>query len=92
MARRIISVFMILAMAAFFGGIASATDDMKTITGTLVSEDQVMADDGQKYMIEDAGNAENLDQMVDKKVEIKGTVMEKDGEKVLKIDSIKPVE
>ncbi len=91
MTRRIVSLLMVLAMVAFFGGFAAA-DDMKTITGTLVSEDQLMADDGQEYMIEDAGMAKNLDQMIDKKVEVKGTVTEKEGDKVLRIESIKPVE
>ena len=92
MYRKITAIIVTLAMAMCFSGIVSASSHMKTITGTLVSEGQLKADDGQKYMIEDPGAAQNLDQMINKKVEIKGTVKEKEGNKVLQIDSIKQVE
>ena len=91
MLRRILAVVLVLAMCVSFSGLALA-GEMKTITGTLVSGDQLMADDGQEYMIDEASAAKDLDQMVDKKVEVKGTVMEKDGKQVLQIESIKPVE
>jgi len=82
---------MIVAMVVFFAGIVSA-QDVKTITGTLVAQDQLEADDGQVYMIENTGAAPNLDQMVDKKVTVKGTVMEKEGKNVIQLDSIKTSE
>ena len=91
MTRRILAVALVLAMAVVFAGIASA-DDAKTITGTLVSEDQLMANDGQEYMLENTEAAKDIEQYVDKKVEIKGTVMEKEGQKTIKVESIKPVE
>jgi hypothetical protein len=43
-------------------------------------------------MIENTGAAQNLDQMVDKKVTVKGTVMEKEGKNVIQLESIQPVE
>lgn len=91
MSRRILTALIIVAMAVFFAGIAPA-QDMKTITGTLVSQDQLQADDGQVYMIENTGAAQDLDQMVDKKVTVKGTVMEKEGKNVIQLDSIEPAE
>jgi len=91
MSRKIVTVFMIVAMVVSFAGYVSA-QDMKTITGTLVSQDQLEADDGQVYMIENTGAAPNLNQMVDKKVTVKGTVMEKEGNNVIQLDSIQSAE
>jgi len=91
MSRRILTAFIVVAMAVFFAGVVSA-QDMKSITGTLVTQDQLEADDGQVYMIENTGAAQNLDQMVDKKVTVKGTVMEKEGKNVIQLESIQPVE
>ncbi len=82
---------MIVAMVVFFAGIVSA-QDVKTITGTLVAQDQLETDDGQVYMIENTGAAQNVDQMVDKKVTVKGTVMEKEGKNVIQLDSIQTAE
>ena len=91
MNRRILAAFMIAAMAVFFAGIVSA-QDMQTITGTLVAQDQLQADDGQVYMLENTEVAQNLDQMMDKKVTVKGAVMEKEGKNVIELDSIQPAE
>jgi len=80
---------MILAMVVVFAGIASAAET-QTVTGTLVSKSELKADDGQQYMIEDTGAVQNLDQYVDKKVEVTGAVMDKEGKKVIQVESIKP--
>jgi hypothetical protein len=89
MYRRTLAVFMILAMVVVFSGIASAAET-QTLTGTLVSKDQLKADDGQVYTLENTEAAQNLDQLMDKKVEIKGAVMEKEGKKVIQVESIEP--
>jgi hypothetical protein len=80
---------MILAMVVVLAGIASAAD-MQTVTGTLVSKDHLKADNGEVYTLENAEAAKNLDQLMDKKVEIKGDVMEKEGKKVMQVESIEP--
>lgn len=80
---------MILAMIVVFAGIASAAET-QTVTGTLVSKDQLKADNGDVYTLENTEAAKNLDQLMDKKVEVKGAVMEKEGKKVIQVESIEP--
>jgi hypothetical protein len=89
MYRRTLAVFMILAMVVVFAGIATAAET-QTVTGTLVSKDQLKADNGDVYTLENTEAAQNLDQMMDKKVEVKGAVMEKEGKKVIQVESIEP--
>lgn len=68
------------------------SSDMASISGKITAENKLVADDGQVYNIADTEGGQNLLQNVDKIVEVKGTVSEKDGKKEITVNSFKVVE
>jgi hypothetical protein len=66
--------------------------DMASISGKITAENELVADDGQVYNIADTEGGQDLLQNVDKMVEVKGTVSEKDGKKEITVNSFKVVE
>ena len=68
------------------------SSDMASISGKITAENELVADDGQVYNIADTEGGQNLLQNVDKTVEVKGTVSEKDGKKEITVDSFRVVE
>jgi len=82
----------ILALAAVFcaafvlASVAGAED--MTIKGTVNAEGQLVADDGETYAIStDNEMGQNLTSAVEKKVEVKGTVSETEGKKIIEVMS-----
>ena len=68
-------------VAAFAMNIAAAE---ATISGELTSEGTILAMDGQEYSI--AGDkAEEVQKNIGKKIELKGTVEEKEGKKIISV-------
>lgn len=80
-----------LVLVVFLCG-TGFSGEMMSITGTITADNQVVADDGQIYSVADTDNGKDLLQNVDKKVEIKGTVSEKEGMKEIMVESFKVVE
>ena len=68
------------------------SSDMASISGKITAENKLVADDGQVYNIADTEGGQDLLQNVDKIVEVKGTVSEKDGKKEITVNSFKVVE
>ena len=68
------------------------SSDMASISGKITAENKLVADDGQIYNIADTEGGQNLLKNVDKIVEVKGTVAEKDGEKEITVNSFRVVE
>jgi hypothetical protein len=68
------------------------SSDMAMISGKVTAENKLVADDGQIYNIADTEGGQDLLQNVDKMVEVKGTVSEKDGQKEIMVNSFKVVE
>ena len=76
-----------LFCAAFVLGAVVGAEEM-TITGTVNAEGQLEADDGQTYTIStDNEMGKDLTSAVDKKVEVKGTVSEAEGKRVIEVTS-----
>ena len=67
------------------------SSDMASISGKITAENELVADDGQVYNIADTEGGQNLLENVDKMVEVKGTVAEKDGKKEITVDSFRVV-
>ena len=80
----------IVALAALFGAAfvlaAIAGAEEMTIKGTVNAEGQLVADDGETYTIStDNEMGQDLTSAVDKKVEVKATVSEAEGKKVIEV-------
>lgn len=83
--------FLVLILALFICGTGFSADKM-AISGKITAENQLVAEDGQIYNIADTASGNDLLQNIDKIVEVKGTVSEKDGKKELTVKSFKVVE
>ena len=66
--------------------------DMTSISGKVTAENKLVTDDGQVYDIANTKGGESLLQNIDKTVEVKGTVSEKDGKKEITVNSFRVVE
>jgi outer membrane usher protein FimD/PapC len=62
-----------------------------TITGTI-SEEGIVADDGQVYAVAENEKGEEMMELVDKKVKATGTVEEQDGKKVITVTAFEVIE
>jgi len=62
-----------------------------TITGTI-SEEGIVADDGQVYAVAKNDKGEELMELVNKKVQVTGTVEEAEGKKVITITDFEVIE
>ena len=68
------------------------SEEMASISGTITPDNQLLGDDGQTYSVADDQSGKDLLQNVDKKVEVKGTVSEKEGMKQITVKSFKVME
>lgn len=80
----------VLVLVALFSGIAfssekTATAENALITGTITQDNQIIDKDGQTYGLADTDKANELSAFVGTKVQIKGTVLEKEGKKMITI-------
>ena len=83
--------FLVLTIALLFCGTGFSEDKM-AISGKITPENQLVTEDGQIYDIADTKSGFKLLQNIDKLVEVKGTVSEKNGKKELTVKSFKVVE
>ena len=65
--------------------------DEVTITGTI-SEDGIVADDGQMYDVAENDKGEELMELVNKKVRVTGTVEEREGKTVITVTGFEVTE
>jgi len=83
-------IFCALALIAMMSSTAVLAAEVK-IKGTI-SEEGIMADDGQVYEVADNEKGGELLELVDKKVEATGTVEERDGKKVITVTDYQVIE
>ncbi|NIN00361.1 MAG: hypothetical protein GTO24_20450 [candidate division Zixibacteria bacterium] len=62
-----------------------------TIKGTI-SEEGIVADDGQVYAVAENDMGEELMELVDKKVQVTGTVEESEGKMMIEVTSYEVIE
>jgi len=62
-----------------------------TITGTI-SQEGILADDGQVYAVAENDKGNELMELVDKKVKATGTVEEREGKKVITVTAFEVIE
>jgi len=91
MKKRMLSGLICLAMLALLSGIAIAAEE-SIIVGTITEDNQIVAQDGQAYMIKQNKQADDIIEFVGKKAQIKGTVLEADGKKTIEIVSYELIE
>ena len=80
--------------ALFLVAIVSATALLAaevTITGTI-SEEGIVADDGQVYEVADNEKGQEVMELVAKKVKATGTVEESEGKKVITVTAFEVIE
>ena len=95
MKRNVMLVIVGLMLAVFLTGTgwASSTTPAEEIqvTGTVLKGGRLVDDQGHEYqMAKDEGGLQ-LEGQVGQKIEVKGTVLENDGQKVIKINDYKVI-
>lgn len=89
---KIFSTGFIALILLFSLGGPALSSDMTLISGKVTADNELIADDGQVYNIADTKGGKGLLKNVDKIVEVKGTVSEKDGKKEITVKSFRIVE
>lgn len=89
---KIFSTGLITLILIFSLSGAALSADMTSISGKINADNELVADDGQVYNIADTEGGKSLLKNVDKIVEVKGTVSEKDGMKEITVNSFRIVE
>lgn len=95
MKRNVMLVIVGLLLAVLLAGTgwASSTTPAEEIqvTGTVLKGGRLVDDQGHEYqMAKDEGGLQ-LESQVGQKIEVKGTVLENDGQKIIKINDYKVV-
>ncbi len=89
MERKITALMTVLLAVAFVAAFAmNGTADEATITGELTVEGTLITEDGQEYAIT-GDKIEELNKNIGKKIELKGTVEEKEGKKMICVNEYK---
>ncbi|MCG2774690.1 MAG: porin [Desulfobacterales bacterium] len=83
--------FLAMLMIAFLSGPAISADSV-TILGIVNASYQIVTDNDQVYEIAESEKGDELIELVDKKVKVKGTVEEDDGTKVITVTSYEVIE
>ena len=89
--KKLIVGMMVIGLIALVSGIAIAGDEV-SITGTINEDGQLVDESGNAYDIADTEQGIEVMEMTGKKVLVKGTVMEEEGEKVISITSFQVIE
>ncbi len=93
MKKRMLTGLICLAMIAFLSAVAVASEEAvipaeeSVIVGTIMQDNQIVDQDGQSYVIKQIKEGDDLIELVGKKVQIKGTVLEADGQKTIEMVS-----
>jgi hypothetical protein len=87
-----LGIVCVLSFALIFSGQVFA--DEVTIVGEITEEHQIVTEDSQIYDVADTDMGDDLMNQVDvgKKVKIKGTVKEEEGQKVIDVTSYEVIE
>ena len=83
--------FLAMLVIAFLSGPAISADSV-TILGIVNASYQIVTDNDQVYEIAESEKGDELIELVDKKVKVKGTVEEDDGTKVITVTSYEVIE
>ncbi|WDN90539.1 hypothetical protein BuS5_03510 [Desulfosarcina sp. BuS5] len=98
MKKRMFTGLICLAMIAFLSAVAIASEEAVippeefVIVGTIMQDNQIVDQDGQSYVIKQIKEGDDIIELVGKKVQIKGTVLEADGKKTIEMVSYELVE
>jgi len=100
MKKRMLTGLICLAMIAFLSAVAVASGageavipaEESVIVGTIMQDNQIVDQDGQSYVIKQIKEGDDLIELVGKKVQIKGTVLEADGQKTIEMVSYELIE
>ena len=89
--KKLIVGIMVIGLVALVSGIAIGGDEV-SITGTINEDGQLVDESGNAHDIADTEQGIEVMEMTGKKVSVKGTVMEEEGEKVISITSFQVIE
>ena len=84
--KRLLTVALIFSFVFMFAGLALSGGGV-TIVGIINDDSQIVDNDGVVYEVTDNDMAEEVMEHVGKKLEVKGTVMEEEGSKMITITS-----
>jgi len=88
--KKVLCIFVVV-MIAMVSAIAVAAEDV-TITGTVNEGYQIVDDSGTVYDVAESEKGNDVVELIGKKVEVMGTVVDDDGTKVITIVSYKVIE
>jgi len=82
--------FCALIIVSCLSGVAISGERI-TVTGTVNEDYQLVANDGRVYIVAEPEKVEGLDEIINKKVRVTGTVEESEGVKIITITSYEAV-
>lgn len=88
--NKIFNIFLVV-LIAMVSTIAVATEDV-SITGTINESYQIVDDSGAVYDVAENEKGNEVVELIGKKVEVMGTVVDDDGTRVITIVSYKVIE
>ena len=91
MKTRFFSGLLCLAMIACLSTFVIATEN-SIIVGTITGDNQIVNNEGQAFLIKQNKQGEGIIRFVGQKAQVKGTVLETDGKKTIKIISYELIE
>ena len=91
MTKRVLSGLICLAMIACLSTFAIAAEE-SIIVGTITADNQIVNNDGQAFLIKPNKQGEEIIAFVGQKAQVKGTVLEADGQKTIEISSYELIE
>ena len=93
MKRKIFVVISVLFLTVCLCGLTIAKDlaagSKVTITGTINADNQLVDVEGQAFDLANTGKGMEVKAMIGKKIQIKGTVLENEGQKTVRISDYK---
>jgi len=89
--KKIFLGILIIALTVFLSGIAIAGAEV-SISGVINEDGQLVDDDGTAYDIAESEEGDQIMEMVGSKVNVKGTVMESEGTKIITVSTFKIIE
>ena len=84
-----ISIFLPLALLclAVFAAPAIAQNVVVTVVGVVADDSQLVADDGEIYEVAASHEGEAVKELLDKRVQVTGSVSEQNGIKIIEVTS-----
>jgi hypothetical protein len=84
-----ISIFLPLALLclAVFAAPAIAQNVVVTVVGVVTEDSQLVADDGEIYEVAASREGEAVKELLDKRVQVTGSVSEQNGIKIIEVTS-----